>query len=124
MKALRILTICIGLLLGASELARWWNNPRLFPLAFDELVVAAAMLGGASLAGRAGAAPLVMAWGIFTGLMLALLVPTLDHLLFGPEKDGAGFYSVLLALMLLAGIGGLTASLLLARKQAQKPGPT
>lgn len=121
MTPLRLVTAVLALLLAVSEIARWWGDPRLVPLAFDELAVAATMLAAAMLAGRAGAPPLIAAWGLFTGLMLALLVPTLDHLLFGPEKASAGFYAVLLAAMLVAGIAGLVAALRLSRPVSREP---
>jgi len=116
MKALRILTALVALLLAAGEVARWWGSPRFLPLAFDELLLAAAMLAAAVLAGRSGAAPLAAAWGAFCGLTLGLLVPTLDHLLNGPEKASAGFYAAVLAAMLLVGLLALLWALALLRR--------
>ena len=108
MAKLRLFTVIIALLLAGGEVARWWGNPRFLPLAFDELLVGAALLAASLSTRRYGAAPLVAAWGLFCGLTLSLLVPTLDHLLFGPPKEsGAVFYSVILSLMLAAGLAAL-----------------
>lgn len=115
MKALRILTALFALLLAGGEIARWWGNPRFLPLAFDELITAAAMLAAAAVAGRAGAGVLAAAWGLFCGLTLGLLVPTLDHLLNGPEKASAGFYAGILSAMLLIGLLALGAALAIGR---------
>jgi hypothetical protein len=104
MKTLRYLTLAAAALLAIGEIARWWGDPRLVPLAFDELAVAAAMLGGVLAQRRFGTAPLAAAWGAFCGLVLSLLVPTLDHLLYGPEKDSAAFYAAILSIMIVAGL--------------------
>lgn len=119
MAKLRIFTIIVALLLAGGEVARWWGNPRFLPLAFDELLVAAAMLWASLGARRLGPAPLAASWGLFCGLIASLLMPTLDHLLFGPPKPGgAVFYSVILSAMLAAGLLALWASLRLALRQA------
>ena len=115
MRSLRLVTIAVALLLAAGEVARWWGNPRFLPLAFDELLVAAALLGAAAVSRRTGPAPLVAAWGLFCGLLLALLAPTLDHLLSGPPKQSAGFYAAILTGMLAIGLGALLRALRLAR---------
>jgi uncharacterized protein YacL len=86
-------------------------------MALDELLVACALLGAAALAGRVGAAPLVAAWGLFCGLVLGLLVPTLDHLLSGPAKNSAAFYSAILAVMLAVGLVALARAIALVRKK-------
>lgn len=122
MTGLRLFTIVVAVLLAGGEVARWWGNPRFLPLAFDELLVAAALLAAALSARRFGAAPLAAAWGLFCGLTLSLLVPTLDHLLFGPPKEsGAVFYSVTLSLMLAAGLLALWAALRSALRREQQP---
>lgn len=119
MAKLRLFTIVIALLLAGGEIARWWGNPRFVPLAFDELLVGSALLAAALSVRRFGPAPLAVAWGLFCGLTLSLLMPTLDHLLFGPEKEsGAVFYSVTLSVMLLVGLLALWASLRAALRQA------
>jgi hypothetical protein len=119
MTVLRIVTVLVALLLAGGEAARWWSSPRFMPLAFDELVVAAAMLATALWAPRFGAAPLAAAWGLFCGLVLGLLVPTLDHLLHGPEKASAGFYAAVLAAMLALGLIAMSASLRLGRPKTK-----
>lgn len=118
MPILRRITFLFAALLAASEIARWAGNARLIPLVFDEILVSAALAYAAWIAPRLGAAPLAAAWGMFSGLMLALLVPTLDHLLFGPPKPGALFYAVPLSLALA---GGLWATVVAARLAAAPP---
>ena len=122
MASLRILTLIVALLLAAGEIARWWGQPRFLPLALDELLVALAMVLAAAFSNRFGAAPLAAAWGLFCGLMLALLVPTLDHLLFGPPKASAGFYAAILAAMLVVGLAALLRALSIARGE-RRAGP-
>lgn len=104
MNTLRRFSFGFAALLAASEVARWIGDIRLIPLVLDELIVAAALAAAAWVAPRFGTAPLAAAWGMFSGLMLGLLVPTLDHLLFGPPKQGALFYSIVLALALAGGL--------------------
>lgn len=111
LKTLRRATVLVAILLAAGEIARWWGNPRFLPLAFDELLVAAAMLWAALVAHRTGPAPLAATWAAFCGLMLSLLIPTLDHLLFGPPKPSATFYAAVLTAMLAAGLWAVRAAL-------------
>lgn len=118
MTALRFLTLFVAAMLALGELARWWGDPRLVPMAFDELVVAAVMLGAVFTARRIGPAVLVLAWGLYCGLIVSLLVPTLDHLLFGPPKESAVFYAVILAVMLVPGLWAAQRGLALCREPA------
>jgi len=106
----------VATLLALGEISRWWGQPRLVPLAFDEIAIAAAMLGAALAAKRLGPAPLAAAWGGFCGLAVSLLVVTLDHLLHGPPKESAVFYAVILAAMLALGLGALGWALALCRQ--------
>ena len=115
MKLLRIVSLAIAFLLAAGEIARWWGDPRFVPLAFDELLVASALAASALAANRKGHAPLAAAWGLYSGLMLSLLVPTLDHLLFGPPKESAAFYGITLAALLALGLWGMGRALCLCR---------
>lgn len=101
MKQLRVITLVVGLLLGAGEIARWWGDARLVPLALDELFVAAALLWAAI---RGQAAGFAAAWGMLCGLAVTLLVPVLDHLIHGPPKDGAVLYTVILGAGLALGL--------------------
>lgn len=117
MKAFRIITVLVAALLALSEVGRWWGNPRFIPLAFDELLVAAGMAWATIAAKRFGPAPLAAAWGLFCGLALSLLIPTLDHLLHGPAKDSAVFYTVILAAMLALGLWGGWRALRLCRER-------
>ncbi|MGE0666669.1 MAG: hypothetical protein AB7O49_08935 [Sphingomonadales bacterium] len=118
MTLLRLLTAAIGLLLAAGEVARWWGQARFLPLAFDELLVAAGLLWAAWAGRRIG---LTTAWGAFCGFTLSLLVPTLDHLLYGPAKESAGFYAAVLSVMLAVGLAALLAALRLTREPSPAP---
>lgn len=40
MNTLCILTILFAARLALGEIARWWGDPRLVPLAFDEFAIA------------------------------------------------------------------------------------
>ena len=115
MTLLRVSTLVIALLLALSEIGRWWGKPRMLPLVLDELVVALALLIALRLAPRQGTAPLAAAWALFSGLMLSLLVPTLDHMLFGPPKESAGFYAGALGALLAVGVWATLRALRLAR---------
>ncbi len=116
MRALRLVTIVIAVLIALGEIGRWWGKPGFVPLAFDELIVAAAMIWAALASARIGFAPLAAAWGAYCGLILGLLVATLGHLVSGPPKPSATFYSVILAVMLLLGMWALVRSLALCRE--------
>lgn len=113
MTLLRLFTTAVAILLAGGEVARWWGQARFLPLAFDELLVAAGMLWAAWAGRRIG---LTTAWGAFCGLSLSLLVPTLDHLMYGPSKESAGFYAVVLSAMLAVGLVALLAALQLTRE--------
>ena len=115
MTALRVLTLFVAAMLALGELARWWGDPRLVPMAFDELLVAAVMVGSVVAARRIGPAVLLLAWGLYCGLVVSLLIPTLDHLLFGPPKESATFYAVILAAMLVPGVWAAQRALALCR---------
>ena len=117
-RPLRILSLALPSLLALGEIARWWGSPRIVPLAFDEGLVAAALIVTALKAPRWGTAPLAAAWGFYCGLMLGLLVPTLDHLLYGPPKPSAGFYAAILSALLAIGLWALARSIRLIRPQA------
>ena len=112
MLALRIFTAVAAVLIAGGEIARWWGQERFLPLAFDELLVAAALLWAAWAGRRIG---LTTAWGAFCGFTLSLLVPTLDHLFYGPPKESAGFYAAVLGVMLAVGVAALAAALRLTR---------
>lgn len=111
MNILRAATLIVSVLLALGEVGRWWGDPRFLPLAFDELFVSAAMILAAMFAPRIGAGPLAAAWGLFCGLILGLLAESLDHLLFGPPKESAVFYSAILTIMLAAGMWALVLAL-------------
>lgn len=117
MKILRIVTYAMAALLALGEIGRWWGDPRFLPLAFDELAVASVMAWAAFAAPKRGMAPLLAGWGLYCGLVIALLVPALDHLLFGPPKESAIFYSVVLGALLAVGIWALITALAADRRQ-------
>lgn len=116
MRTFRLLTIFVALLLGGSEIARWWGNPRLVPLAIDELAIALALLAAAFAPTRLGSAPMAAAWGAYCGLILSLLVPTIDHLVHGPPKESAIFYTVILGGMLVVGLWAVGRALVQGRR--------
>lgn len=115
MTALRLFTIVIALLLAGSETARWWGDPRMVPLAFDEWLIAAALFWAAWAAPRRGVWPLALAWALVSGWVLALLVPTLDHLLLGEPKASAMFYAAMLGAMQAVAVAATVAALRLSR---------
>jgi hypothetical protein len=111
MLALRSFTIFFAILLAASEIARWSGRAEFIPLALDEVLVALAMIMGALAAHRIGAAGMVAGWGAFCGLMLGLLMPTLNHLIHGPAKESAVFYAAGLGVMICVGLVGVAWSI-------------
>lgn len=115
MKTLRTVTCFVAILLAASEIARWWGQPRFMPMALDELLVAGAMLAAAVSMKHAERGWLAAAWGIYCGFVLSLLVPTIDHLLGGPPKASAGFYTAILGAMLVVGMWALVRAIHLIR---------
>jgi hypothetical protein len=115
MTALRLFTLVIAMLLAGSEAARWWGDARIVPLAFDEWVLAAILLWAVWVAPQRGACPLALAWVLVSGWVLALFVPTLDHLLFGEPKASAAFYAVTLGTMQAVAVSAAFVSLRLAR---------
>jgi hypothetical protein len=115
MTLLRLFTAVFALLLAAGEIARWWGQPRFLPMALDELAIAGGLLAAAAIAGRKGTVLLAVAWGAFCGFTVSLLVETVDHLMFGPPKDSAVFYAVILAVMLAAGLVGVIWAVALTR---------
>lgn len=112
MKALRILAIAMALLIAGGEIARRAGTPEFVPLALDELAVAAALLWAAW---RGGAGPMVAGWGLYSGLMLALLAENSHPLLHGLPKSGAVFYSAVLSLLLALGLWAMARGLRLGR---------
>ena len=115
MTALRLFTLAIALLLAGSETARWWGDPRMVPLAFDEWLLAVLLGWAAWAAPQRGAWPLALGWALVSGWVLALFVPTLDHLLFGEPKASAAFYAITLGAMQAVALGATLAALHMAR---------
>ena len=105
----------VATLLALGEVSRWWGDPRFIPLAFDEIFVAGAMLWAAVVGHRMGAAPMAAAWGLFCGLIISLLTVTLDHLFYGPPKESAVFYAVILGGVLAVGLWSIVRALGLSR---------
>lgn len=79
MKTLNRSACLVALVISAGEIARFWGSERFIPMAFDELLVAAALLCAAWRSGRDGAVWHLAAWGALCGLMLVLLVEIADH---------------------------------------------
>ena len=101
MRALRLLAVVVALLLAAGELAR--RGMAVVPLGLDDLAVAALLLWAAWASGRRGAAPLLLAWGVFCGFVLVLLALNAAPLFDGTPKPGAGPYAAILSAMLALG---------------------
>lgn len=116
MNTLRTVTCLVAILLAASEIARWWGQPRFMPMALDELLVAGAMLSAAVFTRHSERGWLAAAWGIYCGFVLSLLIPTVDHLTGGgPPKASAGFYTLILGAMLIVGMWALVRAITLTQ---------
>lgn len=111
MTALNRLAVVMALLIAAGEVARYGASARFVPMAFDELLVAAALLWAAWRARRDGARWHVAAWGAFCGLVLVLLVETAGHQLHGPAKAAGPFYLAALSSMLAIGLWAVARAL-------------
>jgi predicted lysophospholipase L1 biosynthesis ABC-type transport system permease subunit len=116
---LQVLAVMIGFLVASGEIARRWGDPRFIPLALDDLVVAAALFWSAWRARNHGPAPLVAAWGLYSGLMLMLLTINANYLINDIPKAGRVFYSVILAAMLGLGLWATWRSLRLTEDKAE-----
>lgn len=117
MRALNRIAVFIAVLISAGEVARFWGNPRFFPMALDELLVAAALLWACWRTRQHGAEGHVAAWSGFCGLMLVLLIETADHQIHGPAKAAGPIYLVSLTAMLVLGLWAVRRSLRLLDKR-------
>ena len=115
MRALNALACLVAFLIAAGEIARFWGEPRFFPMALDELLVASALVFAAWHARRDGAAWHLAAWGAFCGLVLVLLVETADHQIHGPAKAAGPVYLAALGFMLVLGLWAVRRALGLVR---------
>lgn len=104
MLALNRLAFLVAALIAAGEIARFWGSPRFFPMAFDELLVAGALIWAGWRAPRDGAGWHLAAWSAFCGLVLVLLVETADHQIHGPVKAAGPVYLAALGAMLALGL--------------------
>ena len=108
MRTLNWLALLVAALISAGEISRFWGTPRFFPMAFDELLVAAALIWATWRAlrdgVRAGASWHLVAWSGFCGLVLVLLVETADHQIHGPVKAAGPVYLAALSTMLALGL--------------------
>ena len=104
MRNLNKLALLVASLISAGEIARFWGNPRFFPMAFDELLVAAGLICASWRAPRDGAGWHIAAWSGFCGLVLGLLVETADHQIHGPSKAAGPVYLVALGVLLALGL--------------------
>jgi len=107
MRALNILACLVAFLIASGEIARFWGSPRFFPMAFDELLVAAALVFAVWRSPRDGTRWHIGAWGALCGLSLVLFVETLDHQLHGPFKEAGTVYLIALGGMLIVGVWAL-----------------
>lgn len=111
---LQVLAVMIGFIVASGEIARRWGDPHFIPLALDDLTVAAVLFWSAWRARTNGPAVLVAGWGLYSGLMLTLLVINVDFLIADIAKTGRAFYSIILVLMLSLGVWATWQSLRLA----------
>ena len=122
MKALNILACLFALLIAAGEIARFWGSPRFVPLAFDELLVAAALLWAAWRSRRDGALWHAPAWGALTGFALVLFVDTAGHQMHGPAKAAGPLYLAALGGMIAIGLWAVIRAVRLIRRAGPAPG--
>lgn len=104
MRILNWLALIVAALLSAGEIARFWGNPRFFPMAFDELLIAAALIWASRSAPRNGSGRHLVAWSALSGLALVLLVETADHQIYGPVKAAGDIYLIALTSLLTLGL--------------------
>ena len=116
MGSLNRLACVTALIIAAGEVARYWGSARFFPMAFDELLIAFALICAAWRSRIDGARWHLPAWGAFSGLVLVLLVETAGHQMYGPPKAGGPIYLGALSLMLLAGLWAVGRALQLVRQ--------
>lgn len=120
MRTLNWLALFVAALISAGEIARFWGTPRFFPMAFDELLIAAALVFASWRGLRGGAGWHVAAWSGFCGLVLVLLVETADHQIHGPVKAAGPVYLAALSAMLVLGLWAVRrAMLVLGRRRGR-----
>ncbi|WP_040485867.1 hypothetical protein [Lutibaculum baratangense] len=117
MKALNALAYGVAFLIAAGEIARFWGSERFVPMALDELAVAGALAWAGWRSARDGALWHLASWGALCGLVLVLLVETLDHQMHGPAKAAGPVYLVALSLMLVIGLWAVGRALRLVRHE-------
>jgi hypothetical protein len=116
MRALNISAYTNAFVLLAGELARFWGSARFIPMAIDELLVAALLVGAAWKSRQDGGLLHLVAWGAFCGLVLTLLVDTADHQMHGPVKAAGPAYLTILASMLIFGMWATLRALRISRR--------
>ena len=104
MHTLNRLGFVVAALISAGEIARFWGNPRFFPMAFDELLIAAVLIWAGTRATGDAARWHLAAWSGSCGLVLVLLVETAGHLIHGPIKTAGPIYLAALGAMLALGL--------------------
>jgi hypothetical protein len=111
MRALNISAYITAFVLLAGELARFWGSARFIPMAIDEILVAALLVGAAWQSRQDGGLLHLVAWGAFCGLVLTLLVDTADHQMHGPVKSAGPAYLTILGSMLIFGMWAILRTL-------------
>jgi hypothetical protein len=116
MGALNRSAYLVAFLISAGEIARFWGSRHFVPMSFDELLVAAALVGAAWRSQRDGACWHLAAWGALCGLALVLLVDTADHQMHGPAKAAGPTYLAALGALLIVGLWAVGRALHLVRR--------
>ncbi len=105
MRIMPIVSLLVGLMLIAGEVARRGDSVLAAPRALDDLVAGAVLVMLGLLGRRLRPAWHAAGWALFTGVMLSTLGINLDGWLADAEKPRAGVYVPVLAALVLLGVG-------------------
>ena len=107
MRALNGLSCAVAALLFLGEVARFWGDVRFFPMAFDEIGVAALLIWAATRTPDKAVPWHLAGWGACCGMVMVLLVETASHQIHGPQKAAGPVYLFALSTLLLTGLWAL-----------------
>jgi hypothetical protein len=117
MRILDRFACLVAFIISAGEVARFWGDERFVPLAFDELLIAAALLWAAWRSRMDGAGWHLAAWSALCSFALVLLVDTAGHQMHGPAKAAGPIYLAVLSSMFLLGLWAARRSFALLRAE-------